>query len=343
MKRSCPVPPTRTSSRRSACSCCSAGLRPSPRPSSPKTASAPSRSRTTPSPTAKIKNGAITTKKIKNGTVTTAKIADATVATSDLADNAVTTGKIADNAVTTGKITNAAVTTAKLANNSVTSAKIVNGQIRAGDLGKILDSPEHCPDRRGYRRNGRRRVPSRLGAAQRWRLLDHRREQSQDDPQARQRLARRGQTRPRRRRAADGAGVLPDWMIRSLAPREEGGLPRAATVALLQARPDRSRVRSPMADEDLTLEESRARAASVELLDLIDRLDRWGLLEGAVQAGIARSLEVFRLRAAVDPRAGLGPRPARALRGVAQATPPRTLAADPRTDPHRRPPRVHIV
>ena len=56
-----------------------------------------------------------------------------------------------------------------------------------------------------------------------------------------------------------------------------------------------------MPDEGLTADESQARAASVELLDLIDRLDRWGLLEGAVQANIARSLEVFRLRAAVDP------------------------------------------
>lgn len=56
-----------------------------------------------------------------------------------------------------------------------------------------------------------------------------------------------------------------------------------------------------MADEDLTPEETQARAASVALADLIERLDRWGLLEGAVRASVARSLEVFRLEGGVDP------------------------------------------
>ena len=56
-----------------------------------------------------------------------------------------------------------------------------------------------------------------------------------------------------------------------------------------------------MPDEELSAEESEARAASVALGDLIDRLERWGLLEGAVQASVARSLEVFRLGADVDP------------------------------------------
>jgi len=56
-----------------------------------------------------------------------------------------------------------------------------------------------------------------------------------------------------------------------------------------------------MSDAELTPEESQARAASVELADLVERLDRWGLLEGAVRGSVARSLEVFRLRHEVDP------------------------------------------
>lgn len=63
-----------------------------------------------------------------------------------------------------------------------------------------------------------------------------------------------------------------------------------------------------MGSEALTPRELEARAASVELLDLIDRLDRWGLLEGAVRASVARSLEVFRLRAGVDPGRAWEPR-----------------------------------
>jgi hypothetical protein len=99
--------------------------------------------------TAKIKNAAVTTSKLADNAVTTGKITDAAVTPSKLADNAVTSGKITDaavttsklanNAVTTGKITDAAVTTSKLANNAVTTGKIADGEVRAWDLGTILE------------------------------------------------------------------------------------------------------------------------------------------------------------------------------------------------------------
>jgi len=98
---------------------------------------------------AKIKNAAVTNPKLADGAVTSGKIGDAAVTTSKLADGAVTSGKIgdaavttsklADSAVTSGKIGDAAVTTSKLASNAVTSGKIANGEVRAGDLGTILE------------------------------------------------------------------------------------------------------------------------------------------------------------------------------------------------------------
>jgi hypothetical protein len=99
--------------------------------------------------TAKIKNAAVTTSKLADAAVTSGKLADNAVTTSKLSDNAVTSGKItdnavtnsklSDNAVTTGKITDSAVTNSKLAANAVTSGKIADGEVRAGDLGTILE------------------------------------------------------------------------------------------------------------------------------------------------------------------------------------------------------------
>lgn len=89
--------------------------------------------------TAKIKNAAVTTSKLANNAVTSEKIADAAVTNSKLADAAVTSGKLADNAVTTGKIIDSAVTNPKLAANAVTSGKIADGEVRAADLGTIVE------------------------------------------------------------------------------------------------------------------------------------------------------------------------------------------------------------
>ena len=89
--------------------------------------------------TAKIKNAAVTTSKLAENAVTSAKLADAAVTSGKLADNAVTNSKLSDNAVTSGKITDSAVTNSKLAANAVTSGKIADGEVRAGDLGTILE------------------------------------------------------------------------------------------------------------------------------------------------------------------------------------------------------------
>jgi hypothetical protein len=87
----------------------------------------------------KITDAAVTTSKLADAAVTTSKLTDAAVATSKLADSAVTSGKLADNAVTTGKIADSAVTNSKLAANAVTSGKIADGEVRATDLGTILE------------------------------------------------------------------------------------------------------------------------------------------------------------------------------------------------------------
>jgi hypothetical protein len=86
-----------------------------------------------------IKKSAVATAKIKNAAVTTSKLADNAVTSGKITDAAVTTSKLADNAVTSGKITDAAVTTSKLTNNAVTTGKIADGEVRAGDLGTILE------------------------------------------------------------------------------------------------------------------------------------------------------------------------------------------------------------
>ncbi len=87
----------------------------------------------------KITDAAVTTSKLADNAVTSGKITDAAVTTSKLADNAVTSGKITDAAVTTSKLANNAVTTSKLADNAVTSGKIADGEVRAEDLGTILE------------------------------------------------------------------------------------------------------------------------------------------------------------------------------------------------------------
>lgn len=91
-------------------------------------------------PTNRLRDSAVSNEKIADGAVTTDKLGDNAVTEPKIADNAVTTNKITDNAVTTGKLADNAVTTGKLANNSVTSAKIQDGQVRAGDLGAIVQA-----------------------------------------------------------------------------------------------------------------------------------------------------------------------------------------------------------
>jgi hypothetical protein len=89
--------------------------------------------------TDKIAKEAVTDEKIAKEAVTTEKIANDAVTTEKIANNAVTNAKIANEAVSNAKLSNNAVTNAKIANNAVTSAKILNGQVRAGDLGALIE------------------------------------------------------------------------------------------------------------------------------------------------------------------------------------------------------------
>jgi len=61
------------------------------------------------------------------------------LAATQLAKNSVGTKQIKKNAVAAAKIKNAAVTTSKLADSAVTSGKIADGEVRAEDLGTILE------------------------------------------------------------------------------------------------------------------------------------------------------------------------------------------------------------
>ena len=66
-------------------------------------------------------------------------IADGKIITSRLAEGAVSTAKLADGAATAAKLAEGAVTNGKLANESVSSTKIQAGQVRAADLGPIVE------------------------------------------------------------------------------------------------------------------------------------------------------------------------------------------------------------
>lgn len=83
----------------------------------------------TPTLTASVIDGSITSPKLANGSVTNSKLADANVTTGKLADASVTTAKIVDANVTTAKILDAAVTTAKILDGSVTAAKLAAGAV----------------------------------------------------------------------------------------------------------------------------------------------------------------------------------------------------------------------
>lgn len=83
----------------------------------------------TPTLTASVIDGSITSPKLANGSVTNSKLADANVTTGKLADASVTTAKIVDANVTTAKILDAAVTTAKILDGNVTAAKLAAGAV----------------------------------------------------------------------------------------------------------------------------------------------------------------------------------------------------------------------
>jgi hypothetical protein len=86
-----------------------------------------------------IKKNAVVTAKIKNAAVTNSKLAENAVTSGKITDAAVTTSKLADAAVTSGKVADAAVSSGKLADNAVTTGKIADGEVRATDLGTIVE------------------------------------------------------------------------------------------------------------------------------------------------------------------------------------------------------------